>query len=107
MPTKYDCGGFVPSDDYTELTLKASGSSYTATHNGYVTFIKTSTAKDQYIDIAASTISQIWSTNQNEYLGTFVPIRKGKEFKISYTAGGTTQILKHYYNIGQTSIIKY
>lgn len=73
------------SDKYTDLTLGASGDSYTAPANGWVTIKGTSTATNPSIFIKTDSryISE-YSTFNNVAIGTTLFVSKGCKFVITY-----------------------
>lgn len=92
----------MPSSKYIDLTLGASGTTYTAPANGWIAISKVSTAAHQYLCIYRSHFrTQVHSTTKDQYLEAYAPIRKGEQFKINYVAGGTTNMFKFIYAEGE------
>ena len=92
----------MPSDTYINLTLGASGTSYTAPANGYVYIGRQSSAAGQYVEINAgySAKTRIWSSAGSQSLQQTLPVRKGKSFVIGYTAGGAQEFFRFVYAEG-------
>lgn len=92
-------GAGMPSNRYIDLTLGASGSTYTAPANGWVLIGKRCTA-NQYLGTYANSIMrrmEVWNSN---YCSLFFPVRKGDIFPISYTADGQTEVFRFVYAEG-------
>ena len=92
----------MPSSRYDELTLGASGSSYTAPADGYIVFDKTSSSSGQYVRIVTDSGIRVLnnSTGSGQYLAVFAPVVKDEIFYIHYTAGGQTNVFKIIYANG-------
>lgn len=86
---------------YDELTLGVSGSSYTAPADGYVLFEKICAA-GQYL-VLSSILKNTCQTSVGLTLRTFLPVRKGSTFTVTYTATGDTQRFAFIYAIGSES----
>lgn len=92
----------LPSDQYIDLALAVSGSTYTAPANGYF-----------YLSRAASTNEYIVLENQNTGIGlntvsvngssvrSLFPVRKGDVVCCSYTASGTINYFRFIYAQGE------
>lgn len=98
----YLSGLGMPSNRYIDLTLGASGSTYTAPANGYMYLGMTATVADQYANI---TDGQGLTNIQNaravgNYLDCFVAFKKGDVGIISYDAG-TLRAFRFYYAEGE------
>ena len=87
-------GASMPSNKYIDLTLGASGTTYTAPANGWVYFSKFTTANNQYIALRKLKQNALeYSTNNfcptaNNGLNIIMPITEGQKFAVDYTAGG-------------------
>ena len=96
----------MPSNKYIDLTLGASGSSYTAPADGWFYVEKLSTGATQSIAIISSTLNVgkmlNYSTNNNAPMYTSAPVFKNEIITILYTLGGTTVKFRFYYSIGET-----
>lgn len=102
-----------PSNRYIDLTLGASGSTYTAPANGWICVEKEANAANQYISggepkpgqngsVYSERISYITSYSSSTSLAPtiFFPVRKGSTYFINYTAGGDTLIFRFIYANG-------
>ena len=95
----------MPSDKYVDLTLGASGSTYTAPANGWVNCRKTLTGNGGYIVIANIT-KDYWVQNTSYYSGhvarAILPVSKGDIFYVEYddNTGGTVKAFKFIYAEG-------
>ena len=94
-------GWSMPGDRYVDLTLGASGSTYTAPANGFVTISKSTNGTNQYLYIHG----KLWvqgSANPSSYsLELFCPVNKGEQFIIAYNAGGAVNRFRFYYAVGE------
>ena len=80
----------MPSDKYIDLTLGTTGSTYIAPANGYVILnMQTTTASYSFVYIIDDT-TKIASLSgiaiANNSVLACLPIKKGKSFRVSYTA---------------------
>ena len=93
----------MPSNRYIDLTLGASGTTYTAPANGYFEFKKSSTAAGQNIQLENSTgnISIGIISYSNNSLRCFLPVKKGDTIKVLYSADGTTTAFRFVYAEGE------
>ena len=87
-------GWSMPSSRYIDLTLGASGSTYTAPANGWFAFAKRASAVGQFFNVSYISPAKItfWSDvgagGVGNVLGHLVPVQKGQIVGISYNAGG-------------------
>lgn len=106
-------GAGMPSDRYIDLTLGASGSSYTAPANGYFTISKltntdknqnmtlTNTGKDgSFTEWGTHIINRCVNPVNGGAVSTFIPASKGDIVKVTYTAGGTLEGFRFIYAEG-------
>ena len=80
----------IPSETYTELSCPASGGTWTAIANGWLTFRRTATGANQWLLLTdtATGLAQIqWLPASNNYAIINIPVRKGAVIKIEYSAG--------------------
>ena len=90
----------MPSNKYIDLTLGASGTTYTAPVNGYVYFSKVCTANGQWAYIQAGiTVGGFGGIIAGYKL--FAPVKKGEKFIINYNLGGATEAFRFYYAEGE------
>ena len=92
-----------PSDRYIDLTLGASGTTYTAPANGWFALSKSASSTNQYIDFFNETTNigvKCWSTSSNVQRLTSPPVQKGQVMNCSYNAGGTVHFFRFIYAEG-------
>jgi hypothetical protein len=97
-------GWAMPSSKYTDLTLGASGSTYIAPANGWVTISKRTNANNQMIELINSTCGYVGmrATEINGRLAiALLPVKKGDQFHVNYTAGGELAYLRFVYAEGE------
>lgn len=96
-------GWGMPSNKSIDLTLGASGSTYTAPANGWVHLRKQSNATNQFIQIwvLEGVGPQIYSSSSTQDLSVYVPVIKGRTFGVNYTANGETRAFKFIYAQGE------
>ena len=97
-------GQALPSKTYIDLTLGASGTTYTAPANGYFYIRKTAGVNGSQIGIFGDNLSieqntQFSTNDANIYL----PVLKGDVVTISYSVTGTTKIFRFVYAQGSES----
>ena len=95
----------MPSNKYINLTLGASGSSYTAPADGYFVLTKSTSANGQFIQLGSGAWSGpsifSWSGSQYNACHAFLPARKGQVITVDYTAGGSGTFRFYYANGAQ------
>lgn len=94
----------LPSSKYVDLTLGASGTSYTAPANGYFQFTKRASGAIQSISLWNSTISSFGirtSVPSGENAACFLPVKKGDICSVTYTTSGETITFRFYYTQGE------
>ena len=93
----------MPSNRYIDLTLGASGTTYTAPADGYVYLWKETDATNQFITLTNNSnglaIHQ-WASLAGGGCAGYVPVKKGDIVSITYTAGGTTNMFRFIYAEG-------
>lgn len=98
-------GMAMPSDKYINLTLGASGATYTAPANGWYNIARAVKAQGQYVDLVNNTTG-FWVSMQrdNGVIRINTPVRKGDILKINYTAaGGSSDFFRFFYAQGSES----
>ena len=93
----------MPSDKYIDLTLGASGATYTAPADGYYYLRKQATAAGQAFEVGKTdglyTVTNTAGVNQN-WCSDIIPVKKGDIIYISYTLAGTTAAFRFIYAVG-------
>ena len=94
-------GASMPSSKYIDLTLGASGSTYTAPANGWVLFDK-QVSSGKNIVLWNNTKGYGFSVSSSGAFGQAIllPVSKGDVFKTEYTATGTTNSFRFIYAEG-------
>lgn len=105
--TSRGAGWAMPSDTYIDLTLGASGSTYTAPANGWIVLAKTSGSNtSQYISIKNTNTGLesycVTNTTSNTLAG-HIPVAKNDITTIFYTATGATTCFRFIYAVGSES----
>lgn len=99
----------MPSDEYIDLTLGASGTTYTAPADGWVMVRLRATAVGQYIQLVnQSSALQSWVTaGAAGLLACFIPVGANDRYAISYTCplGGADEIKRFIYAVGAKPVI--
>ncbi|MGN1078900.1 MAG: hypothetical protein ACI4TE_01870 [Alphaproteobacteria bacterium] len=92
----------MPSNRYIDLTLGASGSTYTALANGWVVFGKAGTEIGQVIQLVVdgATVENVPCTWGGHIPIFYHPLQKGEDFIIKYTTGGADNIFRFIYAEG-------
>jgi hypothetical protein len=93
----------MPSNAYDDLTLGASGSTYTAPADGYFFLDKSVNYVGQWIYMTGVMGSTVLSPDSTASLITFVPVQKGQQITINYTAAGNTNRFMFIYAVGSES----
>ena len=99
-------GWAMPSSKYINLTLGATGTTYTAPANGWVSFCKRATASAQEAELMALPLGQSVRYRNTSASGNFLlmvslPVKKGQQFMVGYTAGGETEQFTFIYAEGE------
>lgn len=82
----------MPSDRYIDLTLGASGATYTAPADGWVCVTKVATKINQYLSLTLERLQVVQNSVSNDStLSLMLPVRKGARFSVGYNLGGATQ----------------
>ena len=96
-------GASMPSNRYINLTLGASGTTYTAPANGWAYIDKTAGGTLKYVNLGCGVVSEQMSSFDTMRLKCFIPVRKGASFRCDYNATGTLNIFRFYYAVGSES----
>lgn len=94
-----NASSMVPSNNYIDLTLGASGSIYTAPANGYVT-IAGDNGVATYLGARGDDGSDIVA-NWSAQSANFIPVRKGQSFGVAYS--GSVILFRFTYAQGSES----
>ena len=97
-----------PSNRYIDLTLGASGSTYTAPANGWFAFAKKATAASQIFQVRNTTANFIVNNMSVSagYVDLFLPFQKGQICQIDYSGTGETAYFRFIYAEGSESEAK-
>ncbi|MBR4892195.1 MAG: hypothetical protein IKZ34_03395 [Alphaproteobacteria bacterium] len=99
--TEFIANQAMPSDRYVDLTLGASGATYTAPADGWFYLNKTTTGVNQFVSALSSVYSAAMTQPQSGYSVRFLmPVSKGTTIMIDYNAGGATNAFKFVYANG-------
>lgn len=95
----------MPSSNYIDLTLGASGTTYTAPANGYYVLDKAG-IQNEYLDLRNNTTGLLRSKTTisapgTESIAVYMPCKKGDEIAVVYTATGTTNRFRFIYAEGE------
>lgn len=95
-------GASMPSSKYIDLTLGASGSTYTAPANGYVYVGKVAggVAYISLTNLSNELSFSSRSTVSTDTITSFIPVSKGSRFRCSYSAEGATKYFRFIYAEG-------
>ena len=95
----------MPSGRYIDLTLGASGSSYTAPADGWVVLSKKVNAVNQSasLGISNSVRYNTWVPTNTGSATTSLPVKKGTNFYCTYSAGGNLELFRFVYAVGSES----
>lgn len=94
----------MPSEKYIDLTLGASGTTYTAPANGWFTILKSATSKGQYMQCRNNITGLGIETHaiaNNTVPRQFIPAAKGQKVVFSYTVAGTLTFFRFVYAEGE------
>ena len=97
-------GWGMPSSKYINLTLGASGSSYTAPANGWFCLSKQSNGANQQVEIGTGfnglkNRCMVGATNSAAM--TILPVKKGEKAYVVYNTGGVTNLFRFIYAEGE------
>lgn len=93
----------MPSNKYIDLTLGASGATYTAPASGYVAIAKRPSAANQYCYLENQTADFSfggYATVSGYDTNIFLPVSKGDIFAVNYNMAGQTTYFKFIYAKG-------
>lgn len=96
----------MPSGTYVNLTLGASGSTYTAPANGYFFLSKRASASGQYCLVKNQTMGvhlELSSSTKSGDMTFLLPFLKGQICRISYNIDGELIAFRFYYAEGSKS----
>ena len=95
----------MPSDKYIDLTLGASGTTYTAPANGFITLCKTANG-NQYVTLRNATngLFVFSSGISNNWVACTIPCKKSESIYVEYNTGGTTNIFRFIYAQGESEV---
>ena len=99
----YLSGLGMPSSRYIDLTLGASGSTYTAPANGWATLARRTSAANQFVELGIGNSIRFRDSEGESGSAAMasLPVKKGGSFYVSYTAGGTIILFRFVYAEGE------
>ena len=107
LSDSYISGLGMPSSRYIDLTLGASGSTYTAPANGWFIFGKRCSAVGQFFNIiyVSPLLRYHWSDDSGAIVGNIcghlVPVTKGQIVQVNYNTDGDTIVCSFIYAEGE------
>ena len=93
-------GWSMPSSRYIDLTLGASGSTYTAPANGWFSIAKRSGATNQYLGLTSNGLEVTVYYDSGMVARNFIPCKKGGTITVNYNMTGYTQFFRFIYAEG-------
>lgn len=98
-------GASMPSNTHIDLTLGASGTTYTAPANGWLFVQKVASTSGQYIQLHNTTAHIVVFSNSSGSYGQaiIIPCKKGDVIRIDYTTAGNTLSFRFVYAQGSES----
>lgn len=93
----------MPSGKSVDLTLGASDSKYTAPANGWFAFAKKAASAGQYLQMNHNSTgmrSRCDAAGATSLLSVYMPVSKGQQVLVVYTATGDTQTFRFIYAEG-------
>ncbi len=97
--------GMTSSNRYTDLTMGASGTLYTAPATGWVSVSKNAGIANAYLNLSIDGANNIGFTIHVPYAENYcrccLPIKKGDKFIVSYNATGATNTFRFIYAEGE------
>lgn len=108
--TSLASGWAMPSDRYIDLTLGASGSTYTAPANGWVVLNKVAGSDYYYCALQVKDSSN--NVIMYDFRGVYrtssctpkIPVLKGQQFTLTYNATGATRYFRFVYAEGEPNV---
>ena len=101
---EYVSGLSMPSDKYIDLTLGASGTTYIAPANGWVSFRKIAGAPNLFIELINYN-SNIFVSNEAAFaesgIQIYLPVKKNDVFETKYNATGANIAFRFIYAQGE------
>lgn len=94
----------MPSNRFADLTLGASGNTYTMPADGYLTFGKNATAVGQYLLLRNNSSASLEvvnkSPNPSGYIQSYIVAKKGDSIRVEYNLAGSTRLFRFIYANG-------
>lgn len=100
-------GWALPSNQYIELTLGASDSTYTAPANGWFAVSKTSGGTGKYIGLLNTTSGcgiETYPNVNNNNTKLLIPVKKNDVLQVIYSLSGATQYFRFIYAEGEPNV---
>lgn len=78
----------LPGNTSIDLAIQASGSTYTASANGTIFFVSTSTSTNQFVELQNNTAGvsskSLYSSGSNQSLKVLLDVKRGDVFMVAY-----------------------
>ena len=97
-------GWSMPSDQYIDLALGATDSSYTAPANGYLYLAKVAGVGGKFNSLQNQTTTlgtDCWGSDSTSWCRCYIPVRKGDVVKAQYNTTGDTKAFCFIYAEGK------
>lgn len=94
-------GWSMPSSRYIDLTLGASGATYTAPANGWFNIAKRSGGTNQYLSLVSGGLNVTVYYDSGMVARNFIPCKKGNTITVNYNMTGNTESFKFIYAEGE------
>lgn len=88
----------MPSSTFTDLTIGASGATYTAQANGWVLVFASGTNGRMYVENTAN--SMVFLEQANSIMRAYIPIKVGQNFRVVYSGDVSVSTIRFIYAEG-------
>lgn len=94
----------MPSNKYIDLTLGASGSTYTAPADGYFYSGISTNSQKGWIIMDAKLSAASYGVEIGNFVRAWLPVKKGEEIRVEYS-NGQNGVLKFIYAVGSSPTV--